>query len=162
MGTKMELENRIEKLLNAPYWVVDFLPETVPPKSPGQFSRVEEYFLKPARLLGLRERLINVLLKLNCYYDFAVCLEAGESAGCEGTWRCKKNPSPEKLRKAVLGGACLSILIDEDDSLITVAGEELCMTLYNPGGRLITIVRKLVAAEGLFLRPGEAGYSFAE
>ena len=38
--------DRIEELLNKPYWIIDVLPERVPENSPGRYFAVEDYFLK--------------------------------------------------------------------------------------------------------------------
>ena len=38
--------NRIEELLNTPYWIIDILPYQVPKDSPGQYFAIEDYFLK--------------------------------------------------------------------------------------------------------------------
>ena len=36
----------VERLLEAPYWVIDFLPKQVPQDSAGQFFAVEQYYLQ--------------------------------------------------------------------------------------------------------------------
>ena len=48
----MELGNNvadtIERLLEEPCWVVDFLPKQVPSESAGQFPAIERHYLEPA------------------------------------------------------------------------------------------------------------------
>ena len=69
----------IEDLLNTPYWVVDLLPEQVPAGSPGQYFEIERYYLEKKRLRKLHRRFLDILLKLNCFFDIEVCGFAGES-----------------------------------------------------------------------------------
>ena len=38
--------DRIEELLQTPYWIIDILPKQVPKDSPGQYFAVEDFFLK--------------------------------------------------------------------------------------------------------------------
>ena len=55
----------VEQLLEAPYWVIDFLPMQVPQASKGQLFDVEQYYLQQAQHQRLCRQFINVLLKLN-------------------------------------------------------------------------------------------------
>ena len=38
--------DRIEELLQTPYWIIDILPMQVPKDSAGQYFAVEDYYLK--------------------------------------------------------------------------------------------------------------------
>ena len=134
----------IETLLNKPYWVVDFLPEQVPDGSAGQFFAVEEYFLREPALSGLRRRFTDILLKLNCYYDFQVCAADSEEF--------VRNPAPEALAARILDAQeNLCILLPREDALITLDRDDTCMTVYNPSETLLNRLRLLASAEGLFL-----------
>ena len=42
------MEKTIDELLQAPYWIVDILPEQVPADGPGQYFAVERYYLRRA------------------------------------------------------------------------------------------------------------------
>ena len=134
----------IETLLNKPYWVVDFLPEQVPDGSAGQFFAVEGYYLREPALSGLRRRFTDILLKLNCYYDFQVCAADSEEF--------VRNPAPDVLAARILGAQeNLCILLPREDALITLDRDDTCMTVYNPSETLLNRLRLLASAEGLFL-----------
>ena len=134
----------IETLLNKPYWVVDFLPEQVPDGSAGQFFAVEGYYLREPALSGLRRRFTDILLKLNCYYDFQVCPADSEEF--------IRNPAPESLAARILGAQeNLCILLPREDALITLDRDDTCMTVYNPSETLLNRLRLLASAEGRFL-----------
>lgn len=134
----------IETLLNKPYWVIDFLPEQVPDGSAGQFFAVEEYYLRKPALSTLRRRFTDILLKLNCYYDFQVCAADSEEF--------VRNPAPDILASRVLDTQeNLCILLPREDALITLDRDDTCMTVYNPSETLLNRLRLLATAEGLFL-----------
>ena len=46
----------------------------------------------------------------------------------------------------------LHVLFPAEDALFTLDGDDLYMTLYNPGGELLDTATQLAAAEGLFVR----------
>ena len=50
------MEKTIDELLQAPYWIVDILPEQVPADGPGQYFAVERYFLRKDRLAAVKEK----------------------------------------------------------------------------------------------------------
>ena len=134
----------IETLLNKPYWVVDFLPEQVPEGSAGQFFAVEDYWLREPAFSALHRRFTDILLKLNCYYDFQVCAADSEEF--------VRNPTPDVLAARILGAQeNLCILLPREDALITLDRDDTCMTVYNPSETLLNRLRLLASAEGLFL-----------
>ena len=63
--------DRIEELLNQPYWIIDIFPYQVPKDSPGQYFAVDSYIRK-RQLSEIKDRHINLILKLNCYMDITV------------------------------------------------------------------------------------------
>lgn len=141
----------LEALLLQPYQVIDFLPARVPENCPGQFFAVEQYFLQGPRGEELYQKFADILLKLNCYFDFAVFFGSDEDPVC--------SPEPEKLNGYITseevrrGG--ISILLPGENMLITLNGYELYMTVYGLSERTEPLVRALTEAEGLFLRdPG--------
>ena len=82
----MEMGKEIRRLRN-----VRGLTQEVPADGEGQYFAVEEYYLKQPRRSELRRKFLEILLKLNCYYDFEV-------------WplnhnNCEKNPAPELLEE---------------------------------------------------------------
>ena len=66
----------VEKLLQCPYWIIDILPSQVPKDSPGQYFAVEKYFLQDRRLEEIKQKHIDLILKLNCYRDKSIGDEA--------------------------------------------------------------------------------------
>lgn len=128
------MEKTIDELLQAPYWIVDILPEQVPEDGPGQYFAVERYYLEKGRLTAIKEKHINVLLKLNCYRQLTL---DGET-----------NPSPERLAEAALDRP---LCIRVDGALILSEPDDTHMTLFDPDEKLLALVRSLAAGEGLFV-----------
>ena len=75
----------IDELLQSPYWIIDILPAQVPKDSPGQYFAVEDYFLQDRQLEEIKQKHINLVLKLNCYIDISINEELSI------------NPSPEHI-----------------------------------------------------------------
>ncbi len=127
--------DRIEDLLQKPFWVIDILPEQVKSDSSGQYFEVEKFYLKDKEL---RRKQLNVLLKLNCYYDFRVWIDSEPV----------ENPSPIML-KELIGKVHLNVEIE--DALIMIDDADTHMTIFNSEGRLLEMVKQLVMAEGMFI-----------
>ena len=79
------MSKTVEELLESPYWIVDILPSQVPKDSPGQYFAVEKYFLQGDRLKAIKQKHIDLVLKLNCYRDISI------------EDRTDVNPSPEQI-----------------------------------------------------------------
>ena len=140
-----DFDEIVERLLEAPCWVIDFLPRQVPEDSAGQFFAVEQYYLEEPQHGLLCRRFADVLLKLNCYHDLLVSHDGGDE------WLY---PDPRMLEKWLtesLQHGHLCILIDDCESLITASGGDTNLTLYNPSPALLELVRQLSTAAGLFL-----------
>ena len=60
------MEN-IDRLLETPCYVVDFLPEQVSKDASGHFFEVENYLLNHHEWYGLRDRFVRFILKVMCY-----------------------------------------------------------------------------------------------
>ena len=132
----------IETLLNKPYWVIDILPEQVPENSAGQYFAIEQYYLQTG-ITDIHRRFTDVLLKLNCYFDFLVCFPKQEQQ--------IRNPEPEKLVSWInteLKDLC--ILLIKEDVLITLNQDDTYMTVYNPSDVLTNRIRSLAMSHGLF------------
>lgn len=149
LSLRVNMENdyneNVERLLEAPYWVIDFLPMQVPQDSAGQFFAVEQYYLQEPQHERLCCQFADVLLKLNCYYDLLVSRDGGDE------WLF---PDPRMLVKWLtesLQNGHLCILIDDGASLITASGGDTNLTLYNPSPSLLQLVRQLATAAGLFV-----------
>ena len=134
---------RIERLLEAPYHIIDFLPRRVPENCGGRFFEVEKYYLEGDGAVGLRNKFADVLLRLNCYYGFEVYVNCG--GGISG-------PVPERIEDlAVQKSIPLSILIPSEDVLITLDRDDTHMTVYNASEELLDLLGQLASADGLFL-----------
>ena len=142
-GKIMDKEKMLEELLEKPCLVVDFLPEQAPKEKARQYFAVEKYYLEPERYKGFREKFTDILLKLNCYYDFSVCEAA--------VGKFFDNPSPEELAGKIREGNDLCVLLPGEEVLITLNRDDLYMTVYNAGGKVLKLVEKLAKAEGMFL-----------
>ena len=125
----------IEELLEMPYWVIDILPKQVPEHGPGQYFKVEDYFLS-SQLDAIKQKLINVVLKLNCYADLSLEDEA------------EVNPDPERIVAAIRSRY---VNIRAGDALITSDKDDTCMAVFNADAQLLDLVQKLAASEGLFV-----------
>ena len=79
------MKRSIEELLGTPYWIIDILPEQVPKDSPGQYFTIANYYLAEERLAAIKQKHINVILKLNCYRDISIDEET------------QRNPAPERV-----------------------------------------------------------------
>lgn len=138
-----DFDKIVERLLEKPYWVIDFLPMQVPQDGGGQFFAVEQYYMHEQHE-RLRQQFADVLLKLNCYHDLHVYY------GDEWV----KNPEPATLVEWLtdaLKHSHLCALIDDGTALITASGGDTNMTIYNPSPDLLELLGKLATASGLFL-----------
>ena len=129
----------IDQLLQTPYWIIDILPKQVPKDSPGQYFAVERYYLKH-QMAAVKQKHINVILKLNCYFDITLDDET------------EVNPAPEKIAD-VMRSRHVNIRVGE--SLLTSEADDTYMTVYNADERLLSLMRSLAVAEGLFIWKGK-------
>jgi hypothetical protein len=135
----------IEELLNKPYWIIDILPEQVPAYSPGQYSSVEQFYLKEPQKSHLLRSFLNIFLKLNCYVDIRVSCDFGKS------W--EDNPIPDELEAIITkdDNSTVYVLFPESDTLASLDKGDTNMTVFNPGERLLNLFIKLAGSEGLFV-----------
>ena len=98
---------------------------------------VEDYMLRK-QLASIKQRHINLVLKLNCYLDIAIDEEM--------------NPSPEQIAEE-MRRRYLYLMIGE--SMILSEPDDTHMTLFNPDENLLEMVRSLATAEGLFVWKGK-------
>ena len=126
----------IDELLQKPYWIIDILPEQVPSDSPGQYFAVEKYFLGNEQLDRIKQKHIDLVLKLNCYMRISINEEE------EG------NPSPERIAKE-MKTRYLYIMLNESMLLSEPDGTHL--TLFDPDNETLKLIRKLAEGEGLYV-----------
>ena len=132
----------IEDYLERPYWVIDILPKQVPANGRGQYFEVEKFYLRQPQMEQLCLKFANILLKLYCYDDIAVC-------GYDSAWT--DNPTPEALAKWVMDRKPMHVLLKTADAMIVARGDDLYMTLYGANEETLQLVGTLAAAEGLFV-----------
>lgn len=128
------MNNKLDELLKKPYWIIDILPEQVPKESKGQFFEIERFFLESSRRASIKQKHINVLLKLNCFYQISI----------DGV----VNPSPERIVEAAMEHS-LQIMVGE--AIIISEPDELHMTVYNPDEKMVKLITAISLGEGLFL-----------
>lgn len=126
----------IEELLQCPYWIIDILPSQVPEGSPGQYFTVEKYFLQGDRLEEIKQKHINLILKLNCYRDISISDET------------EINPLPEHVADEIKN-RYLYIIIDE--SMILSEPDDTHLTVFDPDAQLLDLIRQIASGEGLFV-----------
>ena len=130
----------IDELLQTPYWIRDILPRHVPRNSSGQYFAVERYFLAEERMEAVKQKHINVILKLNCYRDFSIDEEE------------TVNPLPERIAKEM---RTRYLCLITGDSMITSEPDDTYLTVYNPDENLLELIKAISASEGLFVwKPG--------
>ncbi|ACV21596.1 Uncharacterised protein [Slackia heliotrinireducens] len=140
------MENMVDELLNSQYWVIDMLPKQVPSNSGGQFFEVERLVLNSSRIAALHDRFASILLKLNCYYDIDV------NWGADDGWQ--HNPEPSQLAERIAtmpSNGYVRMVLPAEPALITISGDDMCMTLYGASKTLVELVKPLAQAEGLFV-----------
>ena len=125
----------VEELLQCPYWIVDILPSQVPKDSPGQYFAVEDYFLQDDRE-EIKQKHINLILKLNCYRDISISDEA------------VINPLPEHVA-CEMKERYLYIMLGE--SMILSEPDDTHLTVFNPDSQLLELIRQIASGEGLFV-----------
>lgn len=62
----------VDRLLEKPCYIIDFLPYQVPKMCGGQFFEVENYLLNHYEGYGIRERFIRIVLKMMYYFSVSV------------------------------------------------------------------------------------------
>ena len=126
----------VDELLQKPYWIIDILPKQVPADSPGQFFDVEKFFLKNEQLSAIKQKHINLVLKLNCYR----CVSIDEEPEC--------NPSPERIADDMRSRYIYIML---DGAMILSEPDDTHMTVFNPDEETLELIRTLAAGEGLYV-----------
>ena len=128
------MESTVEELLQRPYWIIDILPSRVPEGSGGQYFAVEKYFLQGDRLEEIKQKHINLILKLNCYRDISI----GDEAVI--------NPLPEhvadEMRKRYL-------YIMTGESMILSEPDDTHLTVFDPDPQLLERIMQIASGEGL-------------
>ncbi len=126
----------IDELLQKPYWIIDIFPEQVPADSPGQFFAIEKYYLEKERIRAIKQKHINLILKLNCYRSISIDEDP------------VIDPDPEYI-DAEMRRRYLYVFID--DAMILSEPDDTHMTVFNPDEKLLELIKTIAAGEGLFV-----------
>ena len=130
------MKKTVEDLLQSSYWIIDILPSQVPEDSPGQFFSVEEYFLQGDRIEEIKQKHIDLVLKLNCYRDISISDET------------VVNPLPKHIADE-MKKRYLYIMLGE--SMILSEPNDTHLTVFNPDSQLLELIRQIASGEGLFV-----------
>lgn len=130
------MNKMIEELMQKEYWIIDILPKQVPKNSAGQYFSIEEYYLSPERFSTIKQKHIDLVLKLNCYHDLII---NGEDI---------KNPPPEHIADAM---RTRDVNIVIGNVVISSEADDTHMTLYNPDKELLKLTKAICSGEGLYL-----------
>ena len=137
------MEN-IDRLLEAPCYVVDFLPKRVSKETNGQFFEVENYLLNHHEWYGLRDRFVRFILKVMCYYSVSIY---------QNGWI--EEPSPEQMVEmidSIIEEHSCDMNIMIKDALIQFGWDSLQMSVYNPDEEMCVLFERIAVSEGLFWR----------
>ena len=138
------MEDIIERLLEAPYHIIDFLPRRVPEGCGGRFFEVEKYYLVGDGAVELRKSVADILFKLNCYYGFEVHVDCGGGD--------IMGPVPERFADLVVRkNISLYVLIPSEDVLITYSATDTHLTVFNAREELLDLMGQIASSCGMFL-----------
>ncbi len=141
-----DYDRQAEALLEAPCYIVDFLPKTVSEDAAGQYFTVERYWLESGRHGALAEKFAGIILKLMCYYHVAV----NESGWVERLDPAQIDRTIAKIAKKRAG--MLNCLFPDENVLIAFDGGSLNLSAYNSGEEMRALIAALAQSEGLFWR----------
>jgi len=138
--------DKIEKLLEAPYSVIDIFPLQVPQERAEQYFSVEDYFLRPEELRAFAKKIVRVMLKLSCYYGMEIY--------------CHEDEQLKAVPTEMLAGLIETIITEKTgtisillaNALVQITGRDLYATVYHADKALHSLLQQVVTAEGLFLR----------
>ncbi len=144
----MDGNELMERLLEGPCIVVDFLPERVPAGSPGCFFDVEECFLSDVEEVGRFAKCARrIVLKLACYFAIEVF-----DSSCDKWMDRIAIADLAKLVESVVeskrGG--VNVLVPNEECMLAIEGGSFSMTAYGLDERFLALLRNLAKSEGLF------------
>ena len=136
----------VDRLLETPCYIIDFLPQQVPKDCGGQYFKVENYFLNHYDRYGLKGRLISIILRIMCYYPVSVYW---------GEWI--EQPSPEQVAEIIdtimeNHSGDMNMLFTSKDALLQLGWDCLNISIYNPDEEMCVLFEQLATSEGMFWR----------
>jgi len=140
----LDREQQVEKLLEQPYYVIDFLPRQVQKDEGYFFFEVEEYFLNINEINRISEKFIHIILKTLCYFKFSVYAE-----------KWLNTVKPEELASVIKKVVTkqkgfIHILLSQDNVLLEIKGGDLHISVFNCNEKIESIMKALAISEGLF------------
>lgn len=140
---------KIDELLTKPCYIIDFLPQQVPPDTDGQFFDVENYLLHGAKRFYLRDKFVNLILKLMCYYPISLLYK--------GWIDCPAPQVIDDVFHEIMNQPSQTFLalLPKQDTLIVFAWDCLNLSVYNPPENLQSVLEKLSFSEGLYWRKAQ-------
>lgn len=139
----------IDRLLEAPCYIIDFLPKQVPKECGGQFFKVENYLLSHCERYGLRDMFIRIILKAMCYYPVSMYW---------GEWI--DQPTPQQVTETIdtimeNHSGDMNILFTSKNVLLQFGWDCLNMSIYNPDEEMRVLFEQIATSEGMFWRKAE-------
>ena len=139
----------VDRLLETPCYIIDFIPQQVPKNCGGQYFKVENYFLNHSDRYGVRDRFIRTILKAMCYYPISVYW---------GEWI--EQPSPEQVAEIIdtimeNHSGDMNMLFTSKDALLQFGWDCLNISIYNPDEEMCMLFEKIVTSEGMFWRKAD-------
>lgn len=139
----------VDRLLETPCYIIDFLPQQVSKNCGGQFFKVETYLLNNYERYGLRDRFIRILLKVMCYYPVSVHW---------GEWI--EQPAPDQIANIVdtimeNHSGDMNMVFQSKDALLQFGWDCLNISIYNPDDEMRVLLEQVAASEGMFWRKAE-------
>lgn len=136
----------INRLLEKPCYIIDFLPRQVPKDCGRQFFEVETYLLNNDERYGLRDKYIRIILKLMCYYRVSVY---------QGEWI--EQPTPEQIAEIIgkiMGNHAdgFDMLFSDKDALLQFEWDCMNLSIYNPDEEMRELLEHIARSEGMFFR----------
>ena len=147
----MENNNEIiDQLLEKKCYIIDFLPERVPENSNGQFFDVEDYLLNNKRNHIIKNRFINIILKLMCYYHIKLFIM--------NEWIDK--PTPKQVKNSISElmndhYGTLNFLFPDENVLLVLEGDCLNLSVYNVREEMHHLFKQIAFSESMFWRSAE-------
>ena len=136
----------VDRLLETPCYIIDFLPQQVPKDCGGQYFKVENYFLNHYDRYGLKGRLISIILRIMCYYPVSVYW---------GEWI--EQPTPEEVAEIIdkimrNQSGWMNMLFPDVDALLQFEWDCMHLSIYNPDDEMRELLEQIAWSEGMFFR----------
>lgn len=139
----------IDNLLQKECYIIDFFPKMVLKEHDGQFFDVEDYLLNSKKHNIIKNKFVNIILKLMCYYHISILWN---------DWIDK--PSPEQIEYTISEimknhSGTLNCLFPNENMLLVFDWDCLHLSLYNAPKKTHNLFNQIALSEGLFFRLSE-------